>query len=178
MDTSRVVAPFPGGVRQFGYVVADFDRTLQGWLAAGVGPWFVLRGLTQSGDYRGVACEVTLSIGMANVGDMQIEVIAQHDETPSIYTEFLSGGSGGFHQLAWWVRDYEGALGGAEAAGWPVVWSGGDVGGVRFAYVEPTGGAAAIYEITERSEMFDAMAQLVRAAAVEWDGADPVRTLG
>lgn len=41
----RVSAPFPGGVRQFGYVVADFDRTLEGWLGAGPGPWFVLRGL-------------------------------------------------------------------------------------------------------------------------------------
>ncbi|WP_082698825.1 VOC family protein [Mycobacterium sp. GA-2829] len=83
MDTSRIAAPFPGGVRQFGYVVADFDGALQGWLGAGVGPWFVLRGLAQRGDYRGSACEVTLSIGMTNVGDMQIEVIAQEDDTPS-----------------------------------------------------------------------------------------------
>lgn len=173
-----VSAPFPGRVRQFGYVVGDFDQVVQGWLTAGVGPWFVLRGLAQRGTYRNAPCEVTLSIGMANIGDMQIEVIAQEDDTPSIYTEFLAGGAGGFHQLAWWIDDYEAALRGADAAGWPVVWSGGDDGGVRFAYVEPTAGAAEIYEITERSAALDGMAAMVRDAAAGWDGADPIRMLG
>jgi hypothetical protein len=137
MDAPRASAPFPGQVRQFGYVVGDFDRALHGWLAAGVGPWFVMRGLSQHGVYRGASCDVRLSIGMANIGDMQIEVIAQDDDQPSIYTEFLAGGDGGFHQLAWWVDDYEAALRSAAARGWPVVWSGGEPGAVRFAYVEP-----------------------------------------
>ncbi|WP_193046997.1 VOC family protein [Mycolicibacterium baixiangningiae] len=178
MDASRASAPFPGPVRQFGYVVDDFDRALQGWLAAGVGPWFVLRDLAQHGSYRGAPCDVTLSIGMTNIGDMQVEVIAQDDDVPSVYTEFLAGGAGGFHQLAWWVDDFEAALHSAEAAGWPVVWSGGDDGGVRFAYVEPTAGPATIYEITERTEVLDGMDAMIRGAAAAWDGADPIRVLG
>ncbi|MGE2715363.1 VOC family protein [Mycolicibacterium litorale] len=178
MDASRASAPFPGPVRQFGYVVGDFDRALRGWLSAGVGPWFVLRGLRQYASYRGAPCEVTLSIAMANVGDVQIEVIAQEDDAPSIYTEFLGGGDGGFHQLAWWVDDFDAALRSAEAAGWPVVWSGGEDGGVRYAYVEPVAGAAAIYEVTERSTALDGMAAMVRDAAAGWDGADPIRPLG
>ena len=181
MDPSRASAPFPGPVRQLGYVVRDFDRALQGWIAAGVGPWFVIRGLRQHGSYRGAPCDVTLSIGLANIGDMQIEVIAQEDGAPSIYAEFLGGGDGGFHQLAWWVDDYDAALRSAGAAGWPVVWSGGEEGGVRFAYIEPAepaAGAAAIYEITERSDMFDGMAAMVRGAAADWDGADPIRVFG
>jgi hypothetical protein len=181
MDASRASAPFPGTVRQFGYVVGDFDRALQGWLSAGVGPWFVMRGLAQHGNYRGAPCDVTLSIGMANIGHMQIELIAQEDDVSSVYTEFLAGGDGGFHQLAWWVDDYDAALLSAEAAGWPVVWSGGEEGGVRFAYVEPaepTAGAAAIYEITERSDALDGLAAMVRDAATGWIGTDPIRRLG
>src|SRR5437762_4226294 len=128
--------PLPGPVRQIGYVVADFDRALSSWLEAGVGPWYVIRGLRTQADYRGQPCEVTLSIGLANSGDLQVEVISQADATPSIYTEFLTGGHEGFYQLAWWATDFDAAVRDAQATGWPVVWSGG-VGGVRFAYLEP-----------------------------------------
>ena len=37
----------PGVVRQIGYVVTDFDRTLAGLIELGIGPWFVLRGIEQ-----------------------------------------------------------------------------------------------------------------------------------
>src|SRR5271166_2461752 len=132
--------PFPGPVRQIGYVVEDFDRWVTSWLAAGVGPFYVMRGLTQRALYRGRPCQVTLSLGLANTGDMQVEVIQQEDSAPSVYSEFLASGREGFHQLAWWVNDFDSAVRSAEAAGWPVVWSGGQAEGVRYAYVEPSGG--------------------------------------
>jgi hypothetical protein len=45
--------PLPGPVRQIGYVVTDFDHALTSWLEAGVGPWYVIRGLRMQADYRG-----------------------------------------------------------------------------------------------------------------------------
>jgi hypothetical protein len=62
-------------------------------------------------------------------------VIAPEDSAPSIYREFLDSGHQGFHQLAWWAEDFDAALVAAEAAGWPVVWSGGEVGLTRLAYL-------------------------------------------
>ena len=171
------MSSLPGHVRQIGYVVEDFDAALESWLAAGVGPWFVLRGLKLRADYRGRPCEVTLSIGLANTGDLQVEVIRQEDTTPSIYTEFLAGGHGGFHQLAWWTSDFDAAVRDATAAGWPVVWAGGE-GGVRFAYVEPPAGLATVFEISELTEGVGAFNELIRDAANGWDGSDPIRTLG
>jgi hypothetical protein len=167
----------PGPVRQIGYVVDDFDAALESWLAAGVGPWFVLRGLKLRADYRGRPCEVTVSIGLANTGDLQVEVIRQEDATPSVYTEFLAGGRGGFHQLAWWTADFDVALRDATATGWPVVWAGGE-GGVRFAYVEPPAGPATVFEISELNEGVAAFNELIRDAANGWDGSEPIRTLG
>ena len=172
------MSPLPGPVRQIGYVVKDFDKALASWLAAGVGPWFVLRGLQLQASYRGQPCAVTLSIGLANTGDMQVEVIQQEDATPSIYTEFLDSGRDGYHQLAWWATDFESAVRDAEAAGWPVVWAGGEDAGVRFAYVEPPTGLASVFEISELTEGISAFNQLIRDAAAGWDGGDPVRTLG
>lgn len=172
------MTPLPGPVRQIGFVVTDFDQTLQSWLAVGVGPWYVMRGLTLAGRYRDKPCEVTLSIGLTNIGDVQIEVIQQQSAGRSVYTEFLDSGRRGYHQLAWWTTDFDDTLRGAQAAGWPVVWSGGEELGARFAYLESSGGPADILEVVELTEGVSAFNDLIRDAAREWDGKDPIRTLG
>lgn len=177
MNAPTSPAPLPGPIRQIGFVVADLDETLQSWLALGVGPWYVLRGQQQRALYRGEPCEVRLTIAFANSGDMQVEVIAQENDTPSIYTEFLSGGRGGFHQFAYWVDDFDAAVASAQGAGWPVVWSGGADEGTRYAYVEPSAGPAAIIEIMELNAATAGLGEFVRAAADGWDGSDPIRSL-
>ena len=133
----------PGPIRQIGYVVTDLDQAMAGWLELGVGPWFVLRGLPLRADYRGEPCETTLSLASANSGEMQIELIQQLDTTPSIFTEFLAAHGPGLHQLAYWTTDFAATMSDVEKAGWPVVWSGGEGYGVRFAYVEPPDAPAA-----------------------------------
>jgi len=168
----------PGAVRQIGYVVHDLDEAIANWLRLGVGPWFVLRGQTQSGLYRGQPCTVTVSIAFANSGDLQIELIRQEDDTPSIYTEFLESGRDGFHQLAWWASDFDAALRSVQDAGWPIVWSGGGDGGTRYAYFEPPAGPATIIELMEATPATTGLAALVRQAADSWDGTDPIRALG
>jgi hypothetical protein len=172
-----VPAALPGQIRQIGYVVRDFDQALATWLELGIGPWHVIRRRTQRAMYRGKPCELTLSIGFANSGDLQIEVIHQEDDTPSVFTEFLASGREGFHQFAWWAEDFGGALDDARAAGWPVVWSGGEDEGTRFAYLERAGGPATVFELMELTDATSGMATLVRDAAQGWDGSDPIRVL-
>lgn len=168
----------PGAIRQIGYIVQDFDKAIATWLELGVGPFYVLRSVTQTGVYRGEECTVTLTIGFANSGDLQIEVIHQDNDAPSIYSEFTSAGGDGFHQLAYWTDDFDSALAAGKAAGWPVVWSGGDDGVARYAYFEPPPGTAAtIIELMELTPATIGMGELVRAAAVNWDGTDPTRLL-
>jgi hypothetical protein len=167
----------PGAIRQIGFVVTDLDTSLASWIALGVGPWYVLRGQQQSALYRGTRCEVTLTIAFANSGDMQIEVIQQENDVPSIYTEFLTVQGEGFNQFAYWATDFDATVESLKDAGWPVVWSGGEGDGVRYAYVEPPGGPTAIIEIMELNEATTGLAEFVRAAADGWDGTDPIRNL-
>jgi catechol 2,3-dioxygenase-like lactoylglutathione lyase family enzyme len=167
----------PGGVRQIGYVVTDLDSAIDDWVRMGVGPWYVMRELPLRTLYRGQSCEVVQSIAMANSGPLQVELIQQHGDTPSIFTEFLATHGPGFHQLAWWVEDFDAALDAAKDAGFPVVWQGADDGGVPFVYVEPPGGPVAIIEIMQLNELTEGMASLVGGAAEGWDGSDPVRSL-
>ena len=165
----------PGPIRQIGYVVTDLDDALAGWVGLGVGPWFVIRGLPMRAHYRGEPCETTLSLAMSNSGEMQIELIYQHDDTPSIFTEFLAANGPGYHQLAYWAEDFDAAMTAVEDAGWPIVWSGGEGLGVRFAYVEPPNSPATIIEISELTETTEASSALIRDAAANWDGSDPIR---
>jgi catechol 2,3-dioxygenase-like lactoylglutathione lyase family enzyme len=171
----------PGPIRQIGYIVDDLDAALAPWVDLGVGPWFVMRGIPIRASYRGQPCEVSISMALANSGEMQIELIQQEGDTPSVYTEFLRGDGPGYHQLAYWTEDFDATMASVRDAGWPVVWLGGEDVGTRFAYVEPPNGPAYIsqvIEIMENNEITAGMGKFVRDAAVDWDGSDPIRFLG
>jgi catechol 2,3-dioxygenase-like lactoylglutathione lyase family enzyme len=168
----------PGPIRQVGYVVTDLDRALASWVELGVGPWLVMRRMPMRALYRGEPCETTLSLALSNSGELQIELIQQEDDAPSIFTEFLAGDGPGYHQLAYWADDFDGTMKAVQTAGWPVVWSGGEGLGVRFAYVEPPNRPATIVEISELTEAQAGVAKFIREAAANWDGSDPIREMG
>lgn len=168
----------PGSFRQIGYVVTDLDQALASWIELGVGPWFVIRGLPMRALYRGEPCETTVTLALSNSGELQLELIQQADDTPSIFTEFLAGGREGFHQLAYWTDDFDATMQAIEAAGWPVVWSGGEDVGTRFAYVEPPNSPVTIVEIMELTDVTAGMGAFIRDAAATWDGSDPIREIG
>jgi Glyoxalase/Bleomycin resistance protein/Dioxygenase superfamily len=177
MNAPTPLATLPGPIRQIGFVVTDLDKALESWLALGVGPWYVVRGQQQRALYRGVPCDVTLTIAFANSGDMQVELIQQENETPSIYTEFLSTKGEGFNQFAYWAEDFDTTVKSLQDAGWPVVWSSGEGDMVRYAYAEPPNGPVAIIEVMELNEVTTGLGDFVRAAADGWDGSDPIRSL-
>jgi len=171
----------PGPIRQIGHVVTDLDQALASWIEIGVGPWLVIRGLPMRALYRGEPCETTLSLALSNSGELQVELIQQQDDTPSIFTEFLAANGPGYHQLAYWAEDFDATMKAVEDVGWPVVWSGGEGLGVRFAYVEPPNSPtrpSTIVEISELTEGQAASAKLIRDAAADWDGSDPIREMG
>jgi len=168
----------PGVVRQVGYVVRDIDAAIASWLELGVGPWFVIRDQVQSGTYRGEPCTVTLSIAFSNTGEMQLELIQQQDDAPSVYREFLDSGREGYNQLAWWTPDFDATMQAIAERGWPVVWAGGEDTSTRYAYVEQPDGPAAIVEIMELNDLTRGLDGLLRGAATDWDGTDPIRSLG
>ena len=168
----------PGHIRQIGYVVTDLDQALASWIELGVGPWYVIRNVPQRVLYRGEPCEIMLSLALANSGELQVELIHQQDDTPSIFTEFLASRGEGFHQLAYWAEDFDATMQAINVAGWPVVWSGGEDLGTRFAYVEPPHSPATIIEIMELTDTTVGMGKFIRDAADGWDGIDPIRELG
>ena len=79
-----------GEIRQMGYVVRDIEDAMHHWIeVCGVGPWFYIDKLPMFDFYyRGQAGDPHLSIALANSGDVQVELIQQRDDTPTMYQDF------------------------------------------------------------------------------------------
>jgi len=81
-----------GPLRQMGFVVRDIDKAMRHWVeVCGVGPWYIAERLPLNGFwYKGQRFDdIHLTIALANSGEVQLELIQQRDDTPSMYREFL-----------------------------------------------------------------------------------------
>jgi hypothetical protein len=167
-------AVFPGPIRQFGFIVSDLDAAIAQWVGVGVAPWLVMRELPMEGcRYRGEQSEPVISLALANSGEMQIELIEQHGETPSIYREFLERAGTGFHQIAYWPDDVGAVVAAAVADGWTEVWSGDAGGTTRFSYLERADSPATVVELMELNDQTRAMGAKIRDAAAAWAPGQP-----
>ncbi len=170
---------FPGPIRQNAYLVTDLDDAIARWVALGIGPWFVLRALAQTGsEYRGQATAPVVSIAFANSGALQLELIHQLDDAPSIYREFVDAGRIGFHHVAFWSDEFDATIASAATAGFDVVHRGNAGGLAEFAYVDAGGTTSTVVEVMELNDATRWLATTVHDAAVGWDGTDAVRALG
>jgi hypothetical protein len=166
---------FPGKIRQFGFIVEDIDASITQWGALGVAPWLVMRDVAMEGcTYRGALSEPVISIALANSGDMQIELIQQHGDMPSIYQEFMKATGGGLNQVAYWVEDIDAVRAEAVAAGWTEVWRGDEDGPTQFSYLEHPDSPLAIVELMELNDATRSLGLAIQAAAEEWAPGKPI----
>ena len=94
---------------QQAYFVNDVEAAARNWSRLfGAGP-FVLtpHHKTVRFSYRGTAQEADVSYAFGYLGDMMIQFIAQHDDTPSIYREMFAKGQEGFHHVGVLVHDFQ-----------------------------------------------------------------------
>jgi hypothetical protein len=167
-----------GPIRQNGYVVRDIRAAMDHWVnVMGVGPWYYVdRVKTDYFRHRGVDSPVEMSIALANSGDLQIELIQQRNDAPSLYKEFLDAGHEGLQHVAFWTTDYQGLYDRALADGYRVGHEGqinGETG--RFSYFESTAHPGAMIELSDISGPKGQFFEHIRKAAAGWDGSRPIR---
>ena len=98
-----------GGARQNGYMVDDLDAALEHWVeVVGAGPFFVIRHLPlEYFTYHGTPTQPDLSIALGNLGDLQIELIQQHNDAPSPWLNFHTAKGAGLHHISSWTSEYD-----------------------------------------------------------------------
>src|ERR1700754_1161397 len=86
-----------GPVRQNGYVVRDIEAAMKHWIEVmQVGPFFYFPTVkVEEFTYYGKPSDVQLSIALANSGSLQIELIQQRNDAPSMYRDYLAAGREG-----------------------------------------------------------------------------------
>ncbi len=97
-----------GPVMQLGFVVPDIELAMQHWLQKiGLGPFHHHRGRAATPKPGIAACraDIDMAVALAQWGEVQVELIHQRNDAPSIYTEFPGRKLGGLQHLGVMTRD-------------------------------------------------------------------------
>lgn len=171
-----------GPVRQMGYVVRDLELAMKHWTEVmHIGPFFHWeRPRLLDFRVRGEPSDLWISAAFAQCGGMQIELIQQRNDAPSMYRDFLASGREGLQHIAFWADEsrFETTLERALASGFTIGMSGATVDATgRIVYFEQEAHPGTVIELScltsAKKKFFDEIAH----ASVGWDGSDPVRRL-
>jgi len=166
-----------GPMRQIGFVVRDIEKAMDHWIrVCGIGPWFYAeRYAITEFVYRGKRYDdLVASVAMSHSGEMQIELIQQRSETPSMFRDFIRAGHEGMHHWAAWPEEYDAVREKALQAGFKIGQEGSLPRG-RYAFFEDLGVPGAVVELSEMTPARREISPRIQAAALNWDGRDPIR---
>lgn len=168
---------FFGEIRQLGYVVPDIEKAMEYWSSAlGIGPWYYApRVPVVNFKYRGQPSAPITSVALANSGAVQVELIQQRNNVPTMYQDFIKAGRMGLQHVAYWTTNYDDDLARLTKQGYKIGMSGevGERG--RFCYFETEYHPGTVIELSEVLGPKGKLFKLIREASEGWDGKDPVR---
>ena len=172
--------PWPEGEFRFfqiGHVVDDIVAAARQWARAfGIGPFHVLPVTEQQLTVGDAETALSIQVGVAQAGPVQIELIQQHCDTPSIYRDWSRNGTSAFHQVATVTEAYDAKKSHFESLGFEVVAE--SAGGpFRIAYVDTSQAFGFYTEVVESTPGFLQQLDAVSRTCATWDGTDPVRFL-
>ncbi len=159
---------------QMAFVVTDLEAAAARFARAmGIGPFLLNPHIQLSNPrHRGVPVKTDFSLALAQAGDVQLELVQQHDETPSVYRDLFRPGEEGFHHVAIIVPDVAAEVARLTALGFAQA-SSGRFGDADFAYVDTAPALGHMVEVLPDSETIRRFFGRVRRAAEEWDGKGP-----
>lgn len=178
-----------GPIMQLGFVVDDIELAAKTWSEQkGVGPFFVDQHVKhQSFVFRGEETPVDLTLAFSYCGPIQIELIKQHNDVPSIYTERKNalGVSAGLIHTANFTDDLAGQVSAMQARGNRVIQHALDEAGkVESIYLEPSTAVGrgqgpqhpdAFIEYIQVTDDIKGLLEMIQAACADWDGKDAIQ---
>jgi Glyoxalase/Bleomycin resistance protein/Dioxygenase superfamily len=165
------------GIVQAAYVVEDVDAAAAQFTAhLGVGPWFV-RGpfVPAAGRLRGRPNSPTVTLARGFSGHLMVELIAQHDDGPSVFHEHGGPRRYGFHHWAIMTPTFDAEVARYRRAGFEEAFYDVLPSGARVMYVDSTPALPGMIEIVELNDAQHRVYTEIHRASLGWSGADPVR---
>lgn len=169
-----------GPIMQLSYCPTDYDAALAHWISLGAGPFFEMPHVQlENIRFRGKPSPIDFSMAIGYLGDIQIELIHQHNDAPSMYTEWHAEGREGLQHMCVLVDDIEDARRRVTAQGGTVLQEGTLPGGAgAVIYVDTGGGPGTVMEYLEIGEAGRQGFAMMREAHRTWDGSEPIRGRG
>jgi hypothetical protein len=172
----RFDQPF-GAVYQVAYTVQDLAAAMARFSARlQVAPWFTFEfRASPLARHRGRPTSLRLAIARGFSGHLNIELVQQLDDGPSIFRESVERQGHGFHH--WGIRTAAFDREVATYAGLglaPALFDQGPYGN-RIAFFDTTGLLPGMVEIVETSPVHEESLQRMYRQSLAFDGTDPVR---
>lgn len=168
-----------GPVVQQAYLPQDFDAALTYWTETmGVGPFFLLENI-RLGNMKcmGEPSDAEFTVAIAYWNDIQIELVRPENDAPAHYTGPYKVHDR-MHHTCQFVEDIEEVRKVLLDAGATIVVEGNVGEDGRVIYADPGYGAGGICEFVQLGEGGAELFAMMKDAAAQWDGSDPVRRLG
>lgn len=164
---------------QIAYHVPDPERAAHrlaqryGW-----GPFFLFEHIPLASClYRGAPAHFDHTSAYGQAGELMVELITQHDDSPSVLRERFDAGATGVHHVARFVTDLPAALAAARADGTPVALEARTTTGTDFAMLDTVADLGHMVELYVGEGDLLKFYRYVRRAADGWDGGNPLRRL-
>jgi len=167
-----------GPVMQLSFCPADYDAALAHWIALGAGPFFERPHVQlENVMYRGKSTAIDFSIALGYFGAMQIEIVRQHNDAPSMFRDWRAAGREGVQHLCVLADDLELIRAQIEQVKGIVVQEG-MLPNAAGAVIYVDFGAGTIVEYLQIGAAGRAGFAAMHAAHVAWDGSNPIRGPG
>lgn len=163
--------PITQHIIQNAYLVNDIDQAIERWHGLwGLGPFFVRRHIVfASVTYRGKPSKIDMSAAYVQAGPVQVELVAQHDDSPSAFRDMFAPGSEGLHHVAMIPDNYEQTVTHYTALGYPVAAEVLTAGGRGAAFLDTRPLLGHMMEVYMPGDGIKALYRDVAAAAASWD---------
>jgi hypothetical protein len=164
---------------QIAYHVPDPERAAHEYAARfGWGPFFLLEHIPLSRcEHRGTVVHFDHSSAYGQAGDLMIELITQHDDTPSVLRDLFAATEVGVHHVAHFVPSLHESLATARERGVVVALDACTANGTEFAMLDVAAQLGHMLELYEAGPDLLKFYRYVRRCADAWDGKDPLRRL-
>ena len=162
----------PLKIVQNAYFVQDLDEAIERWHSAfGLGPFIVNRHLAlQRSFYRGAPMPLDISAAFVQSGDVQIELLCQHNPEPSAFRDMFPHETEGLHHVAVFPHDYTEVVSDYQARGFAVATEILVGEGLGAAFIDTRELFGHMLEVYRGNESIRGFYHLVADAARDWDG--------
>lgn len=173
----------PSIIDENAWVVEDLQAAMETWLNLGFGPFFVISMDLPEVRHRTARVPLSLKIAIARAGNVHVELIQQMNDGPSAFRDVYPAGQGGFHHIRRQASTGANGLSHYDAMAETFARNGVDVvmemqfGAQRIGYADTRATLGCMMEFYDPSDAVDSLKRLTAAAAVDWDGSDPIRML-